>query len=186
MLSPRTGFLGQTGLAQVVDLLALSTGTSSILSARPSAATVTALALLQPIFHMVARVNFDPWTWLVPHCSKERISCSLAWRDKNLLCSNPACSLPCSLPCVSVVFQASSRAPAGPFPLFSLFCAHPVDSCLLFPDSLGKADPSLDSCPFSEVCSVALGTRWCISLFIRICLSLGPGIKLPYLVDHGC
>ena len=45
---------------------------------------------------------------------------------------------------VSLVFQASSQyLYVVPFLSLFLFCLHLVDSYLLFPDSLGKADPSL-------------------------------------------
>lgn len=126
-----------------VDLLALSTGTSSILSARPSAVTVTALALLQPIFHMVARVNFWIMNLTGPPLFKGENSCSLAWRDKNLLCSNSCLQFDLFFALCLCSISGLFSVPAGPFLSFFLFCAHPVDSCLLFPDSLGKADPSL-------------------------------------------
>ena len=45
---------------------------------------------------------------------------------------------------VSLVFQASSQyLYVVPFLSLFLFCLHPVDSYLLFPDSLGKAGLSL-------------------------------------------
>ena len=119
------------------------TGTSSILSARPSAVTVTALALLQPIFHMVARVNFWIMNLTGPPLFKGENSCSLAWRDKNLLCLNFCLQFALFFALCLCSISGLYSVPAGPFLSFSLFCAHPVDSYLLFPDSLGKADPSL-------------------------------------------
>lgn len=164
-----------------VDLLALSTGTSSILicSAFSGHSYCSCPTNLFSTWLL-------EWTWIMnltgPPLFKGENFMLLAWRDKNLLCSNSCLQLDLVLcPVFPVVFQASSRYLQG-FSLFFPFLCTPVDSCLLFPDSLGKADPSLRFLSFSCVLRCSWH-RWCISLFIRLSFSR-PRIKRPCLVDH--